>query len=75
MLTGTEVHFRVKENGLPADSKIVGSGYNSELAIFYLQIESESFEPVPIGHPFPVHDVVLENINPIPCSAVESVST
>ncbi len=57
---GSERKFLV-EKGIPADGKLVGSFHDSERDMFYLKIQSDSFDVVKYGAVIPQEDVVITN--------------
>lgn len=60
---GTEVRFKIVE-GLPLDAKLIDfTKKQGSLDTLQLLIESETFEEIPKGHPFPIGEpLVAETI-------------
>jgi hypothetical protein len=62
--------YRVTDNSVPEDAKIVFSEYDEERRYFVVYLEHESFAPVPIGQEIPFHPApmieTLPNFTPLP---------
>jgi hypothetical protein len=49
----SEHHFKVVRDGVPADAKITGAGYDYREDFFWIRFEHPSFNMVPGGGPIP----------------------
>lgn len=58
LTVGSVHHFKVVENGLPADARLIGSGYDHHTNSFYFHVVSEAFDPVAEGALIPALDPV-----------------
>lgn len=48
--------FEVVEDSLPRDAQIVGAGYDNQYDRFFVNVQSEEFEPIASGCAIPVHN-------------------
>ena len=71
LLGACRTPYRIKDNALPDDVKVVGTYLDEHKQLFNLIVESKTFESVPDGEPIPeVEPVVFERLPTVaPCNS------
>lgn len=56
LMKSGERHFKVTENAIPEDARVVGGGLIPGKHWFVITIQSEEFDEVPEGDPIPAYE-------------------